>query len=326
MLLSEAIEGLAIATKVDGRSPRTVKDYQQKLGYLLNFLGDVDVSTITTQDLRRYVADLMDRPRYKEHHRCSPQADGLSPFTVAGYIRALKRLFNWLVEEEVISTNPAQRLKTPSPKRLTQKAIAHADLVALLNTTTSDALLDCRDRAVILFLADTGCRVGGLCGLTLQDLDLEKGLATVTEKGEATRRLCFTPLTAAALREWLDVRPAAETDALFLALGTWGAGRSPMSTRGVSQMLARRAKRAGIEGAVNPHSFRHAFARDFLMNGGDLGTLADLLGHSSVLVTKQFYGIFTVEELQEKHAQHSPIAHLFGEEGESDGSRNDGNF
>lgn len=72
------------------------------------------------------------------------------------------------------------------------------------------------------------------------------------------------------------------------------------------------------------HSFRHAFARDFLMDGGDLGSLADLLGHSSVLVTKEFYGVFTMQELQEKHAQHSPVAQLFergGQDGDETGSQ-----
>lgn len=327
MKLSEAIENLATATKVNGCSAATVDDYRRKLGYLLDFLGDVPVEGITVQDLRRYVADLMDRPtRYEEHHRHAPEAGGLSPFTIAGFVRALKRLFNWLVEEEVLTGSPARRIKTPTPRRITPKGITHHDLVAILKTTEGDALLDCRDRAVILFLADTGCRVGGLCGLTIADLDLDKRRATVTEKGEKTRVLFLGVLTTAALREWLAARPAADTEALFLALGTWEGLRGALSTRGVSQMLARRARRAGVEGAVNPHSFRHAFARDFLMDGGDLGSLADLLGHSSVLVTKDFYGVFTVEELQEKHAQHSPVAQLFERAGEGNGSKNDGFF
>ena len=79
-------------------------------------------------------------------------------------------------------------------------------------------------------------------------------------------------------------------------------------------MLRRRAKRAGVEGPFNPHSFRHAFARHFLMSGGDLGTLADLMGHSSVEVTKNSYAIFTERELKEKHRRHSPIVAPFAED------------
>ena len=81
MLLSEAIEALATATKVNGRSAQTVKDYRRRLGYLLAFLGDVQVETITVHDLRRYVAYLMDRPsRYEDHHRQPELRPGLCVF------------------------------------------------------------------------------------------------------------------------------------------------------------------------------------------------------------------------------------------------------
>ena len=56
MRLSEAIEQLAIATRADGRSPATVAAYREKLSYMLDFLGDVPVASITVHDLRRYVA------------------------------------------------------------------------------------------------------------------------------------------------------------------------------------------------------------------------------------------------------------------------------
>ena len=61
MLLSEAIEALCVATRADGRSPRTVQAYREKLRYLVDFLGDVRIEEVTTHDLRRYIADLMDR-------------------------------------------------------------------------------------------------------------------------------------------------------------------------------------------------------------------------------------------------------------------------
>ena len=77
-------------------------------------------------------------------------------------------------------------------------------------------------------------------------------------------------------------------------------------------MLKRRAKQAGVKGHVNPHSFRHAFARDYILSGGDLATLSQLMGHSSILVTKKYYARFNVKELQEKHARHSPVAWRLG--------------
>ena len=78
----------------------------------------------------------------------------------------------------------------------------------------------------------------------------------------------------------------------------------------MARMLSRRAERMGIKGKVNPHSFRHAFARDYLLSGGDLASLSDLLGHSDVLVTKAFYGVLTGNELRQKHAEHSPVKRI----------------
>lgn len=318
MRLSEAIDALAIATRVNGRSARTVGAYREKLGHLLSYLGDVPVDGITTADLRRYVADLMDRPtRYGGHPSIAETPGGLSPYTIGSRAQALKRLFNFLEDEEIIETNPARRVKVPKPKQRKPKGIKRADFLALLATTKAGTVHDLRDRAIMLFLADTGCRAGGLCGLKVHEVDLTAGLASVTEKGEKTRLAPFTQTTAAALAAWLQVRPDGRGPWLFVGMGPTASDR--MSAHGLDRMLQRRAAGAGIEGPVNPHSFRHGFARDYLMHGGDLASLADLMGHSSVTVTRDYYAVFAVQELQQKHAQHSPIAQLF--EGEGDNGR-----
>ncbi len=320
MLLTDAIEALLLATKTNGRSAQTLRDYREKLGHLVDSLGDVDIEAITATDLRRFVSEMMDQSTlYADHHRCAPVEGHLSPFTIAGRVQVLKRFFNWLVEEELLADNPARRIKRPNPRRMTPKGITREDLLALLNATEGESLNAKRDRAIIFFFADTGCRVGGLCGLRLGDVDLEARLAKLTEKGSKTRIIPFSEVTEKTLRGWLAVRPQGPSDALFVTLGRWGHPEAAFSSRGVSQMLKRRADKAGIGGKVNPHSFRHAFARDFLLHGGDIGILSEIMGHSSILVTKSFYGIFTVQQLQQQHEKHSPIVQLFGKEGETDG-------
>lgn len=316
MLLSEAIEALLIATKVEGRSPRTLEAYRQKLKPLVEFLGDVQVDAITTDDLRRCIAHLMDRPTVHVGHPTRKERAGtLSPFTIASHVRAIKRLFNWLASEGKIQTNPAQRIKTPHPKRQEPKGAEWQDILALLSTTEGDALTDVRDRALILFLADTGCRVGGLCGLRVQDINLEKRMARVMEKRGKARPVFFTKATAQALAAWLAVRPQDRGAWVFVGLGN--RSRGALTPSAVAKILKERGRLAGVKGPVNPHAFRHGFARYFILNGGDLGTLADILGHTSVQVTKDFYAVFTVGELQEKHQQYSPVAQLeVGDDGQ----------
>ena len=186
MRLSEAIDALLLATQANGRSQRTVNVYGENLRYLLDALGDPPMETITVHDLRRYVSAQLARV----------DAGELSPFTVAGRVRMLKRLFSFLADEEVLSVNPAARIKTPQPRRIIPKGISHEDLRLLLESAEGDSLADLRDRAIILFLADTGCRVGGLCGLQLGDVDIEARCAWVTEKGEKTREVYLLPMTA----------------------------------------------------------------------------------------------------------------------------------
>lgn len=316
MLLSEAIEALLIATKVEGRSPRTLEAYRQKLKPFVEFLGDVQVDAITTDDLRRCIAHLMDRPTVHVGHPTRKERAGtLSPFTIASHVRAIKRLFNWLASEGKIQTNPAQRIKTPHPKRQEPKGAEWQDILALLSTTEGDALTDVRDRALILFLADTGCRVGGLCGLRVQDINLEKRMARVMEKRGKARPVFFTKATAQALAAWLAVRPQDRGAWVFVGLGN--RSRGALTPSAVAKILKERGRLAGVKGPVNPHAFRHGFARYFILNGGDLGTLADILGHTSVQVTKDFYAVFTVGELQEKHQQYSPVAQLeVGDDGQ----------
>jgi site-specific recombinase XerD len=311
MLLSEAIEALAIATQVDGRSPATVNSYRRKLKPLVAFLGDIPIKEITANDLRRYVVDLENRStRWADHPGHDETEGGLSEFTIAGHIRAFKRLFNFLEEEDEIKVNPARRIKARNPRPAEPKGISQEDFSALLKTTNKGTVADLRDRAIMLFLFDTACRVAGLCGLRVQDVDFNEMCAPVTEKWNKTRQVPFNPPTAQALRDWLEVRPEGHGDWMFISLGNKAKGQ--LTRSGVIQMLKRRAKRAGVTGPVNPHSFRHGFARDFLLAGGTLAVLADLMGHETVETTKRWYGIFESRQLQEKHRQLSPVARMFG--------------
>lgn len=309
MRLTEAIESLLMATRADGRSPKTVVDYERKLRPLQEFLGDVDVNVVTVDDLRRFVVSLQTQAaRWEDHPRLATKDGGLSPFSIAGYVRAVKRLFNFLEAEGIVEHNPTRRLQLKQPKARVPKSVVSDDVSALLETTAGNSAADLRDRAIILLLTDSGCRVSGLCSLRLEYLDVERGVALVMEKGEKVRAIMFSEITAAALSAWLAVRRAVDSTAVFLSLK----GGGDLSVGAVGEMLKRRAKRAGIEGRVNPHSFRHAFAREYLLSGGDLGTLSDILGHSDVAITKTFYAIFTLGELQEQHRKHSPVTKLLG--------------
>lgn len=286
--LRSAVEGFR-AGLVGEVSRSTAVWYGHTLSSFLEFVGPVRLEEITPATLRAYRAHLIGR--------------GLSMHYVHGHQRAVRRLFAWLLREGCIERNVALEVPLVRLPPQPPKALADDDLTRLINRLPSE---DVRDRAIILLLADTGCRIGGLCSLTLDSLDLPNQCATVIEKGGRGRRVYFTAMTAETLRLYLSVRPAGESDALFLAQT-----KTALTTNGVRLMLERVGKRAGVKGRINAHSFRHAFARSFLRNGGNLATLARLLGHSpGSPVTAKYYAVWDDRELQEFHERFSPLSHL----------------
>jgi site-specific recombinase XerD len=284
--LIDAVEGFMVA-QVGEVSRSTSRWYRRRLDDFGAFAGPVCLDEITPSLLRAYRAHLVDR--------------GMSPHSVHGYQRATRRLFSWLLDEGVLDRNVARDVPLVKLPHQAPKALTDDDLDRLLARLPFE---DVRDRAVILLLADTGCRVGGLCSLTLQAVDLDNRCATVVEKGQRGRRVYFTEMTAETLALYLAVRPAGESDALFLSKSG-----TALTTNGVRLMLERVGKRAGVKGRCNAHSFRHAFARSFLRNGGNLAALGRILGHTpGSTVTARYYAVWDDRELQEYHDRYSPLA------------------
>lgn len=309
MQLSEAVSELLMATQANGRSARTLKDYAQKLAPLVEFLGDPDIGEIAARDLRRYVAGLRSRTsRYQGHPCRQPEPGGLSIASVAGYVRVMKLLFRFALSEGFITENPARSVRVPKPQRGEPKAISRTDFAALLAATEGNDVVNRRDRALLLLLADSAARVGGLARLRVSDVNLGQRTVYLQGKGGKGRYAFFSPLTGDALKRWLEVRPQDRGDHLFINLGSRGG--DALTDQGIRQVLRRLKRKSGVEGVVNPHSFRHGFAREFLKNGGDLASLADIMGHSDVRVTWASYAVFTMEELKAAHGRYSPVVHL----------------
>lgn len=300
-----AVQQFLLSCQANGLADSTVKWYRHILNCLAVRFWSLKVTDISIQDLRRYIVELRSR---KSRYVKSPQrhsiSGGLSDDFVSGHLRGLRRFFNWCSREYGLDHNPMWGFRIPSHSSNGPKAIDPADLRKLFEAT-EDNTAGIRDRAMLAFMADTGCRSNGLLTLTIDRLDINRSYAIVTEKGRRLRAVPFTPFTGDLLSQWLVVRPQIAIT-VFCALGGKCYG-NPLTNSGLHQILRRLAKRAGVKGRINPHSFRHGFAREYLQNGGDLATLARILGHSSTLVTTQFYAIFTDNEVAAMHAKFSPM-------------------
>lgn len=289
--LAVAVESFLTATRADGSKPETVTWYRHRLSRLVERFGERDVRRIRIDEVREYIVEISQL--------------GFSESSYFSLVRAARRLFKWLYEERRIDDDFYKRLKLPRLPRPIPKAIEMAEVQALLGECDGTAC-GMRDRAVMLVLLDTGCRVGGLCGLKVADVDLVKRQARLMEKGDRARVVLFGHRTEKALRDWLTERPFSESEYLFTSMRE---GRQ-LSRNTVIQMLRRLGKRAGVKGRVNPHAFRHAFAREYILNGGDLASVSEMMGHTQIAVTKQYYAVFQAEELRAKHDAFSPVGRL----------------
>jgi integrase/recombinase XerD len=283
--LEYALKEFLLSLKADGLSKSTQEWYQWLLTAFVDAHYGLIVNEIKPHDVRAYIVEIRSR-----HY-----ADD----TVAAHIRAQHRFWKWAASEYNIS-NPMRGVKYPAKRQPQPKAANMEDIEAMFQAA-GDGDYGLRNRAMLIFMLDTGCRAAGVINLRLDMIDFEGHRALVTEKGNKTRYVVFTALTARLLAEWI-ARRQPDTTTVFYDLKTL----QPLKRNGLYQVFRRMARRAGIEGRFNPHSLRHTFAREYIMNGGDLATLAKLLGHRDVSTTVSHYAIFTDAELAEKHEKYSP--------------------
>jgi len=291
--VSEAIDKFLLVIALDVK-PETVTSYALCLRPLRTLYKPI--GEITIDDLRLAYARLRDRTsRYADHPLRPQVSDGLSIYTLHKHVRVWKHFFHWLVDEGALDHDPARRIRRPRLPQDPPRDMRPDDLDRLLFAAEAESA---RDYAIVCFLADTACRVGGLVGLTLADLDLADRRAKVVEKGSRSRYVHFKERTEHALRRYLDEeRPAGSGPRIFVGL------RGPLTTGGIYQILKRLAGKAGVRGRYNPHSMRHAWARQAIKRGASLKEVAEILGHESITTTATFYAVYLDEEIHERHGQ-----------------------
>jgi site-specific recombinase XerD len=263
---------------------KTAEWYRSPIHHLINQLGDVPVHTITREDIDKFHKFVLN--------------NGYSPWTVESYTRATKAFFNHLIALGHLETSPAAHLRRT---RLPHKKPKEIDLdeIRLMIQHSRHSL---RDYAMILALADSGCRVGELASMTVSKtaFNQDGGRAIVRGKGHKTRFIFFTERTAVAIADYLTIRPVYSPDDLWL-----GTGGDPLLPGGIYQALRRIGKRAGVR-RMNPHAFRHAAAKRWLDDGMPARAVQELLGHEDVTTTLNLYVSYTDDELQAHHSKHKP--------------------
>jgi integrase/recombinase XerD len=305
--LSLAIDAF-LRYELSGKSPQTETWYRRRLGVLVQALGaDRELGDIQEVDLMEYCAQLERRKTIYAGGSSRPEIAGaLSPSTRRGYVRAVKRLFRWLFTKNLLTADLSLDLHLPRIPRGGKKGISEANLRAILIAAKGNA----RDFALLRFLESTGCRVGGVAGLLLSDLNLDAGdlrlrrRALVREKGNNERTVLMTPNALAALEAWLAVRSRIDDEHVFLGKEFGERSWHRLTTRGIAEIIARYKERLELIGPCSPHQWRHRFCRKRLQEHMDLSRVSQLAGHSDPAITIRYYGGFSDDDLQTGYDEH----------------------
>lgn len=295
MYMSDLITDFAEHLEVEGgRSLRTVENYQLYLERFLEFTGDMSVEKITAEVVRKYRLWLN---RYE-----NDLGQKLSLTTQSYHLIALRGFLVYLSRRDITSLS-ADKIILPKTVRPQVTFLQYDEIVRMLEQIDTSTEQGLRDRAIIELLFSSGLRVSELVNLNRDHINLTRREFMVRGKGQKDRPVFVSKSAAEHVETYLDAR----TDSLpplFLSYSrnsqtpTTSGDFRRLAARSIQRMVSHYAKLAGITKHVSPHTMRHSFATDLLMNGADLRSVQSMLGHSSISTT-QVYTHVTDQHLKE---------------------------
>ena len=253
-----------------GASPHTLRAYAVDLREFRDFLR-TQGSSVTEADsslVRAYLARL--------HQRRLARA------SIGRRLASVRSCFRFLARHGVIDRNPARQIRSPRQTRRLPSFVPKDESKELLDRPVDPSPAAMRDHAMLELLYATGIRVAECCGLDCADLDRGLGTVRVLGKGDKERMVPVGDTALAAVDRYLSARGRA-TGPLFTNLR---GGR--LTTRSAQRIVGRRARLAGIDRRVTPHTLRHTFATHMLGEGADLRLIQELLGHSRLSTTQRY--------------------------------------
>jgi integrase/recombinase XerD len=279
MIMSELWKLYEMDKRVLGFSTYTLKAYSLQLNILIREIGDLEIENVSLNLLKDYL---------------SQQSERLKPSSLGHRIRFYRSLFRFAFEEGHLSLNPALKLREPKTEKRITKFLIEEDIIHLKLTCHSP-----REHAILEFLYCSGCRVGEVQKLNIEDINWENNSAVVNGKGSKQREVYFTTECKVWLKRYLDSRKDS-CKALFV---TESNPIRRMAIPTIRYSLKILAARSEVAVSVYPHRFRHTYACLLLDNGAPLEFIQGMLGHDKATTT-QIYAQLRGERRRELYRRY----------------------
>jgi site-specific recombinase XerD len=304
--LSDIINDFIEYVEVErGRAQKTAENYRLYMERLVEFAGNIQVSKIDSELIRKYRLWLN---RYVDN-----QNRELSRITQNYHLIALRSFLKYCSRRD-ISTLDAAKIDLPKVNKKQVSFLSSDEVSRLMSAIDDKKTSGLRDRAILALLFSGGLRVSELCNLNRDHINLQRMEFTVRGKGQKDRPIFISKFAANAVEQYLcsrvdSAKPLFLNDSRNIMHGDPedkisnkdGENRR-LSPRSVQRIVSYYAKAAGITKHVSPHTLRHSFATDLLMNGADLRSVQSLLGHQNIATT-QIYTHITDPHLREVHSK-----------------------
>jgi site-specific recombinase XerD len=307
--LSEALRAYRICAQAEGKSPKTVRWITSSVTYFSDFLGPArqDIDRITGSDLRQFIIDLQQRPKFLNHPFNKPSQEKISAQSIKTYARAIRAFFGHLYREELIAHNPMAKVKMPKVPEIVVPTFSHKEIEILLSMPNKKTNTGYRDYAILLSFIDTNARLSEIALIDQDDVDLENGYLRVIAKGGIEQYVPFGNKVAKALLKYkMKHRPVpVGTTRFWLAFD----GR-PLAPDRIEKIVSKYGKKAGFKRCY-PHKLRHTSSVLYLQNGGDPFSLQKKLGHKSLQMTRH-YANLADSDVKAKHMKYGVADRLKG--------------
>lgn len=292
MTLQDGVSSFLVEQQIRGNSEKTLIFYRSSLSKAMAFLGaGSPLDALTLSQLRGYYLALREK--------------GLSSVTIQSYIRAVRSFLTWCYREDYIPQDLSAKFRLPKAQRKEIDTLTDSEVQRLLACFNPRSLLQLRNLCICSLMLDSGLRRDEVVTLSLPLLHVREGYAIVNGKGNKQRTVPLGLHTRKLLLRYLSRRPGcAPSDRVFLK-----ADLSPVSGNTVRQMFDRLKVRAEIP-RLKAHLLRHTFATRYLENGGDMYSLQQILGHTSLEMVKRYVHT-THRKTVSKFPDFSPLDNLF---------------
>ncbi len=280
-----------------GRSQKTIANYDHYLSRLSDFAGDIEIKDIDPELIRKW--------RLWLNRLGSNVSDELQKSTQNYHLIALRSFLKFCAKRNIPALS-ADKIELAKTVRKQVTFLSPEELGRLFEGPALETAAGLRDRAILELLFSSGLRVSELVGLDRDHINLKRREFMVRGKGQKDRPIFISEEASNWLQRYIDKRTD-NAKPLFIRYGGHKDADSSgnfhrLTARSVQRLVAHYALMAGITKHVSPHTLRHSFATDLLMNGADLRSVQAMLGHSNISTT-QIYTHVTDPHLKKIHEQ-----------------------